>query len=443
QDGPWLMYPQTRKKENGILISNLDGSSAHYLELKVYPTDIHTNFSKAVSPHGGFVALHVLVDSDGETDLQLWIFKLPTLDIIQKIPLFSEEALLVQDAFRTSNSDERRFFNDSPVLFSIVWKNSLSWSNDGRYLAFAGALDGPSSDVYIYDTQQKRIQRLTDEADQVVLMGWSPDNRAIVYSVVSEYKEYRSTIETVNAVSVEEVQTTVLYDSLSSGVLEEIIIGWIDNDTSLIISRYWEGAPHNLRAVNLLSGQVQTLYASFFWGPSFDASNKLLFLDIGTNYGSIPDIKMGFYQLDLQTNQLIFLFPEDQTVTWLSPMSQFAVVAPDRTLSLVDQDKKLNAVINGDAPRPEFFPSPDGKWLIIEFSNGPSVLHTELYTSAGEHIRSLNPNSEYIWLRDSSGVISYNFQGFSIYLYMLDNEWQRETIGRNCCNQLIPKLVYP
>jgi hypothetical protein len=52
------------------------------------------------------------------------------------------------------------------VWAAVGLLNQLAWSSDGRLLAFNTAIDGPSADVYLYDTTTGEIGRLTNGPDQ-------------------------------------------------------------------------------------------------------------------------------------------------------------------------------------------------------------------------------------------------------------------------------------
>lgn len=58
---------------------------------------------------------------------------------------------------------------------------SLSWSPDSRFLAFAAQIDGPSSDIYLYDIENQSIRRLTDEIQNIWNIGWAPDGEKVLY----------------------------------------------------------------------------------------------------------------------------------------------------------------------------------------------------------------------------------------------------------------------
>ena len=58
----------------------------------------------------------------------------------------------------------------------------VAWQpGDGRLLAFIGASNGPTADLYLYDTQTREITQLTDGPSQAVLPVWSPDGQYILH----------------------------------------------------------------------------------------------------------------------------------------------------------------------------------------------------------------------------------------------------------------------
>jgi Tol biopolymer transport system component len=57
----------------------------------------------------------------------------------------------------------------------------LKWSPGGSLLAFVGALNGASFDVYTYDFLGGAITRLSDQPSNAYSLNWSPDGRYLVY----------------------------------------------------------------------------------------------------------------------------------------------------------------------------------------------------------------------------------------------------------------------
>jgi WD40 repeat protein len=67
------------------------------------------------------------------------------------------------------------------VLAFLDGVGEVKWSPDGRQLAFVGALDGPSGDVYVLDIDDWQVTRASDEPTHVIRMSWSPKARWILH----------------------------------------------------------------------------------------------------------------------------------------------------------------------------------------------------------------------------------------------------------------------
>ena len=60
---------------------------------------------------------------------------------------------------------------------------SPSWSPNGKKIAFAGASEGPGTDIFVMDPDGTNVRRLTRTPGQIdEYPAWSPDSRRIVYA---------------------------------------------------------------------------------------------------------------------------------------------------------------------------------------------------------------------------------------------------------------------
>jgi hypothetical protein len=73
--------------------------------------------------------------------------------------------------------------------------DSHNWSPNGRYLAFAGAMDGPSSDIYLLDIVDQSVIRLTDGPGNIQWIIWSPDGNRILHSSTNDYCQTPATCD--------------------------------------------------------------------------------------------------------------------------------------------------------------------------------------------------------------------------------------------------------
>lgn len=71
--------------------------------------------------------------------------------------------------------------------FKLDGIESVSWSADGNYLAFAGA-NAKQSDIYVYDFSTKKLLNLTDDIFSDFDPTWSSDSKTIFFS--SDRKNY-------------------------------------------------------------------------------------------------------------------------------------------------------------------------------------------------------------------------------------------------------------
>jgi hypothetical protein len=117
---------------------------------------------------------------------RLVLVTLPNLDLVEITPLTSYYEVTAQPYA----------LNEVPldVLYvtSVTSWSKPAWSPDGRYLAFVAAIEGPSSDLYIYDSLQDKIERRSSGPNQAAEPIWSPNGDGIIHY---EYEYYPIDIE--------------------------------------------------------------------------------------------------------------------------------------------------------------------------------------------------------------------------------------------------------
>ncbi len=149
----------------------------------------------------------------------------------------------------------------------ISWIENLAWSPDGRYLAFAGQMDGLSSDLYVYDTRSRKIERLSDGFEQIHSITWSPDGKWIVHSSANmigmgiEYKFHAAALD------------GSAMKSLPSSVTD--IRGWLTPSIYLYSDAANGRGHYNLRSFDLQSGSIQTFWPGTFEDFDFDHEKNL------------------------------------------------------------------------------------------------------------------------------------------------------------------------
>ena len=166
-NGPWLFFKDQDRK---ISIANWDGSGKHIVPSPSLPSKDWTWYT-SLSPHGGYLLFQIYQDIAASLDpkkssfeYQMVVMKLPEMEIIRTIPLLSDAAkqsLTVQlEAFR------KQGYYAFPALWGVAQGSGSQWSPNGRYLAFSAAIDGEFADIYLLDTTENAIKRLTRNQHQ-------------------------------------------------------------------------------------------------------------------------------------------------------------------------------------------------------------------------------------------------------------------------------------
>lgn len=160
--GPYVLF----EGEDGIWIANPDGTFLTRLsDSGVGPADLH----RAVSPQGDALA-HIAPTEHG-----------PTLTRIE-LPGGATQVLATLQNVIPSDVPIESLTPEAFAYFVITQSDNVAWEpGEGGRLAFIGAMDGPTADLYLYDFASGSISRLTDGASQAFYPSWSPDGEYVVH----------------------------------------------------------------------------------------------------------------------------------------------------------------------------------------------------------------------------------------------------------------------
>ncbi|MBN1668372.1 MAG: PD40 domain-containing protein [Anaerolineales bacterium] len=146
--------------------------------------------------------------------------------------------------------------------------HSLAWSPDGTRLAFVAARDGDSTDVYLFNSSDYSVSRLTEEAGHAAALHWSPDGQLLQYVSVNTFGTGAgATMEALWVYEFQSNQAQFLETLESSG---EDFLAWTDNSKFLIASWSRMCDAHNLRLVNTERLFNQVLVDGCFTGFAYD-----------------------------------------------------------------------------------------------------------------------------------------------------------------------------
>ena len=167
-NGPWW----AGAGPEGMWVANADGSRATMVTDQEFPFDL--DISGWAAPAGGRVAY--VSAEDNAYHATLHIVKLPDFEEEATIPLTSDDTEPARDA---AAGDP-----ELDAVTVVLRDDSLAWSPDGRWLAFNAMIDGPTSDLYVYDTANGAVTRLTDGPTQAAQPMWSPVSAQILHAAL-------------------------------------------------------------------------------------------------------------------------------------------------------------------------------------------------------------------------------------------------------------------
>jgi hypothetical protein len=257
----WLLV----NTKQGLWAANPDGSGATYL------TDgrilVPGRLAEAVSPAGAHVAY--LTTTDWNQPYGNYPnLKINILDLTLHAPLVTLPL--------TSPQTEPGADSPSDITRAMVEMKSYAWSPEGGRLAYIGAAQGPSTDVYEYMLGTGETLRLTDGADQAYDPLWSPDGKWVVHAAAAGFGTGAGIgITGFYAARADDGAVISLY-----GIPEhsggEQAIGWLDDHTLVAHSWFATCGPSDLRLVDLSTQKADLVFDGCLSAASVGAGGVLL-----------------------------------------------------------------------------------------------------------------------------------------------------------------------
>jgi len=415
ESGPWLV---DRTLED-VIVMNLDGTGLTRLTINPGP---HSPFlgpqSLTIATSGNWLALTIGEHPDSREginpenapyDLALQLLQLPLGKFKKELPLISPEMIL------ELKQDEVKPFWIFPDIFYTLLNSPILWSPDGRYLAFVAALDGPSSDLYVYDTTTDQIRRLTDGPNEAFLMSWSPDSQWILHAEVTSYATHTvltsgyPRVKTVWVASPDGSQVRKVHDADDEIIQAQ---GWLSpsvyvEQTLIFFSPYHV----NIRTVDILTGELTSIFPCFgsvidttmdgdivFWSYGYDEH----WMDY-PQYTCKDPLAEGFYVL--KEGNLIPLSEIPDIAHWNETLEKFIVQTPSG-IEIWDLSGQLTRTLSQEKCEPKV--SPDGQWLAFwsrcneDQQRGQMI---RFYNSQGDLLKDYDLEfNHFSWNQDSSGI---------------------------------------
>jgi dipeptidyl aminopeptidase/acylaminoacyl peptidase len=211
-------------------------------------------------------------------------------------------------------------------------KRSLAWSPNGRYLAFAGQMEGLSSDLYLYDTRYGTIKRLSSDPEELQWTSWSPDGEWIVHSSAYNMDEeinFAIYATNLNGSNIRYLATASFYGWVKD---------WLNPHTFFLYDAKKIWGSFGLRLVDIDTGSITKVWGGIFTNFAFDEAGKQVLIfpvsaDKWPNEGNDPNFVSGTYLVDLAAKSKTLIVPADNNHAYFS-IEYFGV--GERTFSLVD-----------------------------------------------------------------------------------------------------------
>ncbi len=244
--GPWLLIDAS----DGLWAANQDGSNLVQLtQGEFWQADL----AGAIQPGGDKI---VLLTSDGDRyhHLALNMLSLPDGRIQKITNLTTSQTEPGSAAGPGEPSIEAvRAIADNP---------SFAWSPDGTKLAFIGVLDGPTADLYLYDSATDKITRVSQDDAQDYWPSWSPDGKYILFFGADAFGTGAGyAMKGVWSANGDGSNVTLLYAPSSSG---EELVGWRDNQTAILDSWNPSCGSGDLRLYDVVTTQETVLQEGCF-----------------------------------------------------------------------------------------------------------------------------------------------------------------------------------
>jgi hypothetical protein len=255
--GPFILF----RAHSGLWAANPDGSIPTLLT--DYDLNTAIDLRHFISPNGDRLAL---VESN-DTGLDLVVIDIPG-GTTEKIAHLIDSPPPEQYDPTSANSF---------ATYAIRDYESVAWQpGEGNKLAFIGAINGSTADLYVYDAQTKEITQLTDGPSQAVLPVWSPDGKYILHFGVSWVPPFGGAIGGANqldgvwAVRASDGKIITLPKNAGNS---PHFLGWLD-DSHYITYDSGECSSENLHSVDVVSGETTSLMqASFYYYIDYSPEN--------------------------------------------------------------------------------------------------------------------------------------------------------------------------
>ncbi len=436
-NGPYFAYFRQVDGTNQLVMMDADGEGRKVINLPLgivnsLPDGRNGLDVKYISPDGHWLAFYTgsagsygTMPTQGTADLTLNLLNLITGNTQIIAPLLSKD-------YPDNFAEAARKLNNPNITAEILYQSfqngitrALAWSPDGRYLAFAGQMDGVSSDLYIYDIFSKKIQRLSSGEEELQWISWSPDGKWIMHGAVYYVGEGMNFDIYVASIDGSDVRY------VSSFVWGSGIEKWLNDHQYFETSGANGPGIYGLRLVDIDTGKITKI-----WNGTFDS------YDVDKNGGWVA-----LYARSLNTPPLYDpnFVPAIYLVN-LKTLTKLRVEMPDSTdfyhlIKAFDRSGNEFVIMDSTSKEPLFLSidgkltqtnlgdvnisvSPDSKyWLAITdqsvkiFSTDNTLITTVFSPMLGKNVNfSWRPDSSDLFFTSGTDIFSLDIPNSDINL---------------------------
>jgi len=270
-NGPHLAYQDQQGDQTVIKLLDADGNGQAVF---AYPANAADSsnllpLSQTVSPDGKWLAWYsgsagTCFGQAGQdsADLALNLMSLSdgTVRLVTRLLSKDYPNIFTKAAQQLGRPDVSADMLRNAFICGI--SQSLDWSPDGHYLAFAGQMDGLSSDLYLFEPDSGSLKRLSSGPEEVQWISWSPDGKWILDG--SSYTEGEGIQYNIYATSVD--GSTI--KQLSTGTPQIVTASdWLDDHSYFDTNGTNGPGSYDLKLVDVKTGKT-----SHIWKGSYSAS---------------------------------------------------------------------------------------------------------------------------------------------------------------------------
>ena len=263
--GPWLLI---FRDGSSFWASNPDGSGLTQLVNGAHAVYGGLRFNP--SPRGGLVTY---VDETGQDVPRLRLISLRDRRVTTLAQLLPSD---FWPSFEVEDAEDAELLYAAMQTYAAVTRSAGVWSEDGPWLAFVGAMDGPSSDLYLYSATTGRIVRLTDGPTETVSPVWSPDERYILHGSATDLNFNASgegyLVTGVWAARPDGSGAQLVYPLDYRGF--ETVLGWISDTVFLVDSREALMDYSDMRTVDIETGEAKPVWDGSYTERAFDPGTQ-------------------------------------------------------------------------------------------------------------------------------------------------------------------------